>query len=232
MRFPRTCLRGRSIRNEFRAIWDMLDLSAQAGRLGLIGRAIRGAKKARHVMRGRHGALNEQSESEPDDDVRESSLNDPLLSPAQCCASEAWVVTHSNLQANVSARRRNYLHLKRALDASPFAAPSSDRIARGPCAICSAIDHQGRRRGVPTHARRIAAGVPMGPNLARVTVAGRRRRADLVVEPDTGGLPSESYAVGHRLHRRLTTSGAIPRRYFASLADAPAARRRRTPSSR
>jgi dTDP-4-amino-4,6-dideoxygalactose transaminase len=119
---PSGRLAARSVRHETRAIWDMIDLAAQAGRLGLTGRAIRGAKSARHSMRLRQGTLDEQSDSKPADDVRESSLSDPLLSPARCCASEAWVVTHSNLGVNVSARRRNYLHLKRAFDASGLAA--------------------------------------------------------------------------------------------------------------
>lgn len=109
---------------EMRAVWDLLDLSAGAGRLGLLGAATRGVTSLRRLARPRKAQVAGELQGMPSPQkIRDMALADPLLEPAIIRRVECWVVTHSDLGESCVRRRDNFRTLASLLSAVAGARP-------------------------------------------------------------------------------------------------------------
>ena len=93
-----------------RAAWDLFELSTTHGRLpGLnrLGQALESVKRALR-RRDQPPLASLVTEIETPEQVRTSSLADPLLGPVQIRGIDRWIVYRTDRQRLVEFRRRNY----------------------------------------------------------------------------------------------------------------------------
>jgi hypothetical protein len=109
---------------ELRALWDLIELSARTGRLGLVGSAARRLTAVRGLARRSGGPDKGDGLDTPSPEtIRETGLADPLLEPAPLRRVESWIVRHSDLDSNCRHRRENFLELTRRLGGLTGAQP-------------------------------------------------------------------------------------------------------------
>jgi hypothetical protein len=85
-----------------------VDLSAKAGRLGVAGKIAGLSWRMRTAFRRDHDQRPiVEAESSPET-TREQCLSDPFLKPVALRRTEARILTHSDLTANIKRRRENY----------------------------------------------------------------------------------------------------------------------------
>lgn len=98
----------RSVGQNARALWDSLDISARAGRLGWEGEALCALTNRGNSIHQESHAIETEPVSAVAEDVRQNALADPLLSLVGIRVVDAWLVTHTDLESNIHIRRRNY----------------------------------------------------------------------------------------------------------------------------
>jgi perosamine synthetase len=103
--------RAGALKNEARALWDMVDIASRANRLGVFGGAVRALGRARGVGQG--------ASADASVEIRAESLRDPLLPPARLTQVESWVVEHWSAAVATEGRRRNYNELASRLSGVP-----------------------------------------------------------------------------------------------------------------
>jgi hypothetical protein len=101
---------------ELRALWDMVDMSSRAHRLGVLGYVIRGIARGRNFVRRRtSGEYPAEASGSEEIEDRGRALQDPLLDPMRLTRIESWVVEHSDAVAAIEGRRRTYNELAAGL---------------------------------------------------------------------------------------------------------------------
>lgn len=114
-----------SIRDEIKAAWDVVDLSARAGKLGLLGPLARAVSGARQRSGRSRGVGSERDQTRMGElDIRLHSLHDPTLEPRQLSRFETALLGRLDFRENVQRRRANYQQMLRPLtglaDATPL----------------------------------------------------------------------------------------------------------------
>ena len=95
-------------RANLRAVWDMVDLSARANRLGPIGHFARSITRWRRGRQARPYLNRSSIEDTLGGEVRRQAMTDTLLPPGPIRWSESWLVEHCDLDANIRQRQDNY----------------------------------------------------------------------------------------------------------------------------
>jgi dTDP-4-amino-4,6-dideoxygalactose transaminase len=116
-------LSDRPIGSEIRAAWDVLDLSARTGRLGLLGACVRATSRARQNSRRPLNTAQHPESTPAIASTRDESLRDPLLRPAAARRIEVNLVMRNDLAWNARRRRENFESLVRGLADLPEATP-------------------------------------------------------------------------------------------------------------
>jgi hypothetical protein len=114
---------GTSLGRELRSLWDMVDMSARSGRLGLLGMATRTVSALRRSV---SAATTLTSAGPPDyapELVRSQALADPLLRVGRLRQCEEFVVMHTDAANAVASRRRNFSELARKMAELPGVHP-------------------------------------------------------------------------------------------------------------
>jgi len=117
-----------SFTREARAVWDLVDLSSRAHRLGLLGSAARTVSRARGFASHSASLADTVDVAQSCAAIREVSLADPLLEPARLSRVESWVIENSDAAANAQQRQTNYGDLAAGLTDLPGA-----RLVRRDC---------------------------------------------------------------------------------------------------
>lgn len=115
---------------EIRAIWDAVDMSSRTGRMGVLGFAVRAARR----LSGHPDLsdLRQESPSEPSgSEIRQSAVRDPLLAPMAARRFDRWLVKHSDLNAIARKRSENFRLLATGLEDMPRAKPLAMDLAPG-----------------------------------------------------------------------------------------------------
>ena len=122
-------LGARPLSNEVRAAWDLLDMSARAGRLGLLGAGVRAVSRTKQFI-GRQLDATQYPVATPTAEwIRGESLRDLLLQPNAARRVEAHLVTRNDLAWNTRRRRENFESLASGLANLPHAAPLVGKCA-------------------------------------------------------------------------------------------------------
>jgi len=105
---------------EVRAIWDVLDVGARAGRLGSLGSVVRTVS----ALRGRHAHDSLEEETEPSrESIRLLSMRDRMLDPVGLRRVEASIVRRTDLVSSGQRRRDNFRCMAQEFGTSAGCAP-------------------------------------------------------------------------------------------------------------